>query len=87
MYHPYQPAMSYTFKLPLRLVEDIFGRDNFDDCGDWFGTGWPNIWLTTHRISKATGWRWIATLKPVTPTPGFIRSTTASACRMRKWLS
>lgn len=47
MYHPYQPAMSYTFKLPLRLVEDVFGRDNFDDCGDWV-RDWLAEYLADH---------------------------------------
>ena len=31
----YQPAPSFCFKLPLRWVEEVFGRENFDDCGDW----------------------------------------------------
>lgn len=47
MYRPWQPAPTFTFKLPLRLLEAVFGRDNFDDCGDWL-----QGWLAEHQVDQ-----------------------------------
>ncbi|MDR2298210.1 MAG: hypothetical protein LBE30_07690 [Comamonas sp.] len=49
-YQPYQQAPSFTFKLPLRLVEAVFGGDNFDDCGDWV-QDWLAEYLAEHPPS------------------------------------
>ena len=46
-YQPYPPPRDFVFKLPLRLVEPVFGRDNFDDCGDW-ARDWLAEYLAEH---------------------------------------
>ena len=52
---PYQPAPDFCFKLPLRCVEAVFGRDNFDDCGDWV-RDWLAEYLAEHPPAQ-TGYR------------------------------
>ena len=30
----WEPPIWRTIKIPCHVIEDVFGRDNFDDCGD-----------------------------------------------------
>ncbi|MDL5035630.1 hypothetical protein [Comamonas resistens] len=70
-YQPYQKAPSFTFKLPLRLVEAVFGCGNFDDCGDWL-QDWMAEYLAEHPPSRS-GYRLMldCDFETVHPNPWF----------------